>query len=516
MTDAKDVKVQAAGELPENQVDHFGIREAREMRKLLSRFMKEYGKKKADVSDQEWLKGRFLAEMPEMSEADAEQLSRETIDAVNEYDQNLASLKNARAEGKTTEEWFADKSREAAAGLSAAAFGQRMAELDVALENANAQMMRTVTTNSGAISQQLNLDGFIAEQYHVNTFNAAAQASESPFYAQVCVPEAGQTYGKNSFDIVIRDQSNKIVHQYQCKYGADAEATIQMLKRGNYNNQTILVPPEQVDQVQAAFPGKTVTSYIGGTDKVPTKSTALTKADAKKLQNQTQELGQIPEASWGSYDAGTLAKVVGKGAILAGVQGAVLATGFHLAAKMAADEPIETEEVVQVALETGADAGVKAATAGAIKVAAEKGVLGILPKGTPMATIVNIACVAIENIKILAKIPTGELTPREALDQMGCNTVAMTYGLGWGIAGAQVGMYALGWIPVVGPIVGGLAGGMIGYMAGSKFGQKVYEGVKTAAKTAKDTAKRIWDTGKKMVKKAGNFLKRGLRRLLPI
>lgn len=511
MTDV-DVKVQAAGELPEVKVEGFGIQEAKAMRKLLARFMKEYGKKPAGQSDQEWLKGRFLAELPEMDEAEAEKLSRETVEAVREYDRNLASLHESRAGGHTAEEWFAAKSQEAAAGMSAAVFGQRMEALDAALENANAQMMRTVTTQSGAISRQLNLDGFIAEQHHVNSFNAAAQASESPFYAEVCVPDPGQTYGKNSFDIVIRDQADRIVHQYQCKYGADADATIQMLKRGNYNNQTILVPPDQVEQVQAAFPGKTVVSHIGGTDKVAAESSPLTKAEAKELQTKTQEYGKITELDWSSYDTGALAKFVGKGAVLAGVQGAVLATGFHLAGKVAADEPIETEEVVKVALETGADAGIKSATAGALKVAAEKELIGILPKGTPMAALVNVACVAIENVKILAKVAKGDLTLREGLDHMGCNTVAMTYGLGWGMAGAGLGMTALGWIPLVGPLVGGLAGGMIGYMAGSTFGQKVYEGAKKAVTVARDTAKKMWDTTKSIANKAATGLKSLFRR----
>lgn len=82
------------------EIDGFGIDEARSLKRLLTRFMKEYGKKPAEQSDQEWLKARFLAEMPEMSEEEAEALSRETVKTIYQYDENLKSLKSARKKGK--------------------------------------------------------------------------------------------------------------------------------------------------------------------------------------------------------------------------------------------------------------------------------------------------------------------------------------------------------------------------------------------------------------------------------
>ena len=131
-------KFQYAGEPPEVEVEGFGIEEAKGLRSLMVRFMKEYEKKPEDQSDQEWLKQRFLDEMPEMDEAEAERLSQETVETVSQYNKNLSSLKEAREKGKTTEEWFAEKSFEAAAGMSATAFGQRMMVLDDALSAANA------------------------------------------------------------------------------------------------------------------------------------------------------------------------------------------------------------------------------------------------------------------------------------------------------------------------------------------------------------------------------------------
>ena len=64
-------------------------------------------------------------------------------------------------------------------------------------------MINVVTTQAGTINQNPNLDGFIAEQELVNTFNANASLENSNFRARVLQPDAGQTYGKNSVDIAV-------------------------------------------------------------------------------------------------------------------------------------------------------------------------------------------------------------------------------------------------------------------------------------------------------------------------
>ena len=504
-------RVTAADEGNEIVLEGFGPEEVRALKDLLIRFLHEYGKKPADMEDEDWLCQRFLTELPDMSEAEARKISQDIFAAIKEYDQNLASLTTARAQGSTTEEWFASKSREAAAGISAIEFGRRMEELGDVLSEANAQLYRTVTTQGGAISQQLNLDGFLAEQQAVNSFNAAARLDNSLFWAEVCAPEPGQTYGKNSFDVVIRGEGGRIVHQYQFKYGKDADATIQMLRRGNYNNQTLVVPPEQVEAVQAAFPGKTVVSQIGGTEKVPIASSPLSKADVKAMQNEIQSSGTVTELDWNSYDNRMLGKYVGREAMMAGIHGAVLGAGFSLAARLVSDEPVEVEDVVADALRTGADTTVKAATAGAITVAAKRGLLGIITPLTEAVPIANLACVTVENVKVLGRAAAGELTAGEALDQMAGNTVAMYYGLGCSATGMAIGMAALSWIPIAGPIIGGVAGGIIGYAVGSKFGQSVYKAAKTVAKTAVKTVKKVAEGAKKIAGKATRSIGRLFR-----
>ena len=479
--------------------------EAKEFKKLLTKFMKSYSAREQGVSDVEWLAGEFKAHMPEISDEEAKKMAEDTVDSVKEYDENLASLNAECKQGKSKEQWFADKVAKASSGMAVVDYGSYLDTVNTAIENANAQMLRTVTTNAGEINQSFNLDGFIAEQHHVNTFNANAALAKSKFYAEVKVPEPGETYGLNSFDVVIKDasrQSNVPVHQYQVKYGADAQATIKLLREHGevtkYSNQQIVVPPEQVAEVQKAFPGKTVVSTIGGTDKVPVTSNALTKQEAKELQLKTQEKSKAPTTDWNSFNTKDLALQLGKNAGLAGIQAAAITTGFSLAEQAIRGEGIDVDETVELALKKGADAGVKAVASGALTVGVQKGIIKVIPKGTPAGTIANVVCVGIENIKILGKVAKGELTMSQGLEHMGRTTTSMVYGLGWGKAGAAIGAAALHWIPVVGPVVGGLVGGMVGYMAGSKVGQTIFNGVKAIGRGVKNVCTSAWNGVKKL------------------
>ncbi len=102
----------------------------------------------------------------------------------------------------------------------------------------------------------------------------------------------------------------------------------------------------------------------------------------------------------------------------------------------------------------------------------------------------------IENLKIIAKIASGELSVTQGLDQMGRTTTSMVGGL-WGMAkGAVAGAKLTAWIPVIGTplaVVTGFIGGMVGYFGGSKLGDVVYSAAKKVAGAAKTVAKAAWN-----------------------
>ena len=85
----------------------------------------------------------------------------------------------------------------------------------------------------------------------------------------------------------------------------------------------------------------------------------------------------------------------------------MIGAGMTVAQKVWNGEEIDGQEVVEAALTGGADFGVKAATAGALKVASEKEILSVIPKGTPAGTFANIAYVAVENVK--GSLPSGRV-----------------------------------------------------------------------------------------------------------
>ncbi len=488
----------------EPQFEGMTEKETRELKVILKRFLKAYKENEKKGGDYEWLRACYRNELPGWSEEQIAQLTEETLSCIKENDENLASAEDAATNGKSSDKWFADKVKDAAANMTVQEFGKKLAELDKALSMANSQMMRTVTTKAGEISLNYNLDGFIAEQHHVNTFNANSALKNSDYKAEVKVPREGETYGLNSFDCVVRNRNTgtrRPLQQYQVKYGADAKATIHMLKEGNYNNQRFLVPSDQVAEVQAAFPTKTVTDRI---EIEGVSSTPLTKADAKRMQLEAQETGAVTPTDYNVFQTKELALQIGKSAGFAGLQAAAVTTGFTLAANVLKGDQIDSDEVVAAAIETGADTGVKAAVTGALKVGSEKGIISLIPHGTPVRIISGLACNAIENVKILAKVAKGDLTMSEGLDKMGRTATTMYYGMAWGAVGTAIGTTALSWVPVVGPFVGGAVGGMVGYMAGSKFGSTVYktakkvaskakEVVSNAAEKVKDIGRGIWD-----------------------
>lgn len=488
------------------QIEGLTEKEVQEVQKIFARFMKKY-KENPERETVEWLAEQLQEELPEKKPEETRKIAEEIAAAVEEYNRDLEDLNKSCKKGMTKEAWLADRIQDGAKGMAVNQYGDYLRAIDQNFANANAQMARTVLRADGNVSQNMNLDGFMAEQYHVNNFNAKAVLENSPYRARVCVPENGQ-YAKNSADVMIDDikTGQKGVARYQFKYGQDSKATIDLLKNGNYDNQCIVVAEGQGAEVGTALPGKSVTEYIGGTDKIKVKSDPISKEQMKKLQSDAQQKGLIPKTDWNSYQTRELALNIGKQAGQAGIQAAFLGMGIQLAKKAFDGEKIEADDIVETAVVTGSDTCVKAAAGGALKVAAEKGVISILPPGTPAGTIAKIACVAVENVKILWKVAKGELTLSEAAEHMGRTSVSMYAGLSAGAVGAGIGAAALSFIPVVGHILGGVLGGMIGYTAGSKVGETVFEGAKKVVKAGVKVVKKVAEGVKSVVTSVADFL----------
>ena len=463
--------------------------ECEAIKPVMKDFMECYVENKDKPVD-EWLSKKLQQELPEKSSEEIQLITQEIISTIKVNEEKKVSLAKAIENGQSKDSWFASEVKKVTSAMSTQASVQYLKNLDIALVKANDAMARTITTQVGAINQNPCLDGFIAEQYHAQTFNLNAEAAGSPYRAKVLEPN-GSGYNKNSVDIVIVDADGKIVRKYQSKYYKDAKATQNSYNNGDYRGQQKLVPDDQLADIN-----KKATNVLEAPD--GTTSKPLTKKDAEILRDEAQS-GKWNDLNWNEYQTKDLAIGISKQAGYAALQGAAIGVGMDVAQKLWNGEKIKGEEVVETALVSGADFGVKAAAAGALKVGVEKEIIKVIPKGTPASTFANIAYVAVENIKVVGKVATGELTVKEGLKKMEQTTVSTAAGLVAMGEGATIGAAVGSVFGPVGTAVGGFVGGTVGYMAGSKVGETVVKGVQKVREETRKVAKEIVNTAKNTV-----------------
>lgn len=419
-----------------------------------------------------WLSSKMKSQLPQTKD----DFSEEIIESLTTTEQKYAELQDAKKNGKTRESWFAnDLAKYSSFFATGEINGSFFQGIDNALKKANVDMINCCHNYDGSINQNYNLDGFIAEYWHANThnINAAAQGSK----------EVATVLGSNelnSVDIQVQNKpSGEIIQNVQSKYGKDAGATYRYLKEGNYEGQDSLIPAEQSEQFKEW--GKDYITTVG--KKV--QSTELTKEQAKELQEHAQN-GEDIQFDWDDIKIRDVAKGIAKNAGKSALMGVAVGAGSYLVEKIVKKEEIKGKELLQKSLTSGADFGLKAAVAGALKTAVEKGVLKkILPPGTPAATCANIAFVAVENVKVAYKVAKGEYTVSEGVEKAAEVTVSTIAGLAagavgkkWGAAaGAKLGAMIGTTCGPAGTVVGGFIGGAVGYMAGSAVGKAVANGV---------------------------------------
>lgn len=435
------------------------------LKPIVTDFVKGYVQNQ-DKPVKEWLERKLQENLPEKTPEEIQNITDDIISTLEVTETKQQSLEAAIRNGRSKESWFASETQKAVSAMSKKETVKYLSNLDEALNNANEALYRTITTKAGIVNQSANLDGFIAEQYHAQTFNLNAEATGSPYRAKVLEPN-GKGYAKNSVDIEILDGNGKVVKRYQSKYCQDAKATLRAWLRGDYRGQQFLMPDGQQGGIF-----KKCTTVLEAPD--GTTSKPLSKEDAKQMQNDAQN-GTWEELNWNEYRTKDVAMGITKRAGNAVVQGAFIGAGFDIAQKLFRGEEIDGEEVVETALTTGADSGIKAAAAGAIKVGAEKGVIPAILKETSVAG--NVAVVAIENVKVIGKMMSGELTGKEGIEKMEQTTVATLAGLSVSASGAALGASVGAVFGLVGSVVGGFIGGTVSYLAGSKIGETITKGV---------------------------------------
>lgn len=464
---------------------------AKKTRNVISSFVRSYKDKAPELSNKVWLCNEF-AKYPNIwsDEHSLKQTADEIVNQVNLFELYQHDLTEHLGRGLSTNNWLAEKIEQGATTNGVSNFSNYADEIDFAIATANKANIELLYRSDGQLNQQLNLDGFMAEQHHVDTFNLDAVSKGSNYRAEVLQPKAGESYGKNSVDIIIKDENGKIVRRYQAKYGADADATNAMLKKGDYRGQRKLVPEGQSQDIS----GSTEVIEVDGVESKP-----LSKTDAKKRQRKAQENEEAKQYDWNESSRLDIAQNIGKKASAS----ALLSVGFQgarilgrriwngITGKQNNSVDDDLQEFVQSSMKSAASSGLAVAVTGGITVAVKSGWLGQFLKNTPAGRIANAVCIGIENVKVLHKYAKGELTTEEALDQAGNATSSLVGGLAGGTQGASLGATLGTVLGPAGTIIGGIVGGVVGGIAGSTFGEAIYEGGKKVVSKIADSVKSI-------------------------
>lgn len=469
--------------------EYISEKQAITIRSMFKKYLKSYKEKDAAMSDAEWLEQLFKSELPEIQGSEAKQDALEIVQSISVFDNNLKSVNEAAQRGISKESWLAAKLQESSVGMAVNEYGQMLQTMDYILYHKNMELADALQRSAdGHIKMSPNLDGNIAENMIAHTSELSGFLKGKDIKVEV-----RDVFTSNSVDVRATNLNTGKYQNYQLKFGKDAKATIDMIERGNYNNQQIIVPSEQLEEVQAHFKvkgsSKTISDHI---DAWGAKGKKFTKLEMKELQLSAQNDGIMPTMDYSHYQTKDLAMSIGKNASAMALQSAAVTTGLNIAHKVFSGEKVDANEMVSIAIKTGADTSIKVVTAGTLQVAIRKGIISFIPKATPAGVIANVACVGIENIKILGKIASGEVSLTKGLNQMGHVTTSMVGGLLGMAKGAALGANLTAWIPVVGmplAVVTGFVGGMVGYFGGSKIGETIYTVGKKVAGAAKNVAK---------------------------
>ena len=376
--------------------------------------------------------------------------------------------------------------------------------INTAIDNANKATIESITTKAGTINQNPNLDGFIFEEHHAGTFNIDAAVKQKSYHAEALKPELGETYGKNSIDIVI-ENSGKYVKKYSAKAYKNANETAKSfydkITGYKYKFQSKLVPTDQTKEI------------VNSVDKIKfdnVESKGITKTEIKNIQSELQSGNKKTDIFSFKKDVNTISisKQIGKQAMVNGTIGLAIGMAANIGTKIIQGKEVEVEEVIETGIKTGESIGLSTAVAGGIKVAVEKEIIPAMSN----STIGAIAASSIDIIGTACKLGSGEISLGEAIKEVGTSissaySAIVSLSFGYTATIAVAGMVGLGTMGTVGTVIGtgvALVAGAVCGTVGSKIGGAIANGVGTIAEKVVDKAVEVVKGGMDTVKNIAN------------
>lgn len=460
------------------------------LKPVLKDFLQSYVEKDDSVSDKEWLKQKLTEKAVSMTQEALEKYTQELVGGVQSYSATLDSLNADTAQGKTAEAWLEEKVQESGKALPV----DEVAGIDSSLKGSNVRLLRELKAEEGRVNKVTAAEGITVEQLCIDDFNNAAAEKGSRYEAAIDNAAVGSVYGRNLFDIVIKDKfTGKKLENYQVKYADTVAETIDMIAASDSAGQKFIVPEEMVNAVQQALPGKEILSRIGGSKLVDVASSPISKALVQKCLNGEFVAGakQLMEG-----DPKELIKSIAGNAVSSGVIASGLLGGLE---KLANNEPasdFKGKELIAQALMSGNSEGVKVAAAGALATCVQNGMMKAIPQNTPAIVVSSLASAGIENFKVLSEVADNKITMKEAMERLGNLNLAMAFEFAWGKYAMPLAARALNFIPVVGPALSlAVTTGVLPFVK-TPVKVAVVQAGKRVATVAKTVAKKVYSTVK--------------------
>ena len=210
---------------------------------------------------------------------------------------------------------------------------------------------------------------------------------------------------------------------------------------------------------------------------------ALNAGVKKSIMTQYQRMLQVDMAqiNFRINDMSNIAMSLSRNAALTGICGMMLTSGLTMM-----KGGLTRTQMIRLALKTGATDGLRLALTGALKAGAERRLIPLLTRTTPMIALTAMALIAIESSKSMFQYARGEIKCLEMFNQVSKVSTAALCAVSFGVKGALIGTAAFAAVPLAGSFVGGFIGELLGNALGYTIGQSLHSKLKNLLFNAKN------------------------------
>lgn len=210
---------------------------------------------------------------------------------------------------------------------------------------------------------------------------------------------------------------------------------------------------------------------------------ALNAGVKKSIMTQYQRMMQVDMAqiNFRMNDMTNIAMNLSRNAALTGICGMMLTSGLTMM-----KGGLTQAQMMRLALKTGATDGLRLALTGALKAGAERRLIPILTRTTPMIALTAMALIAIESSKSMFQYARGEIKCLEMFNQVSKVSTAALCAVSFGVKGALIGATAFAAVPLTGSFIGGFIGELLGNAFGYSIGLSLHSKLKNLLFNAKN------------------------------